>query len=69
MDLDNVLGKAYKMTMNEKIEEYKLEKNATKSQNELLSLAMYIVLGSLFFSKFKKNVYKILEENNKRSED
>ena len=69
MDLDNVLGKAYKMTMNEKIEECKLEKNATKSQNELLSLAMYIVLGSLFFSKFKKNVYKILEENNKRSED
>lgn len=69
MDLDNVLGKAYRMTMNEKIEEYKLEKNATKSQNEILSLAMYIFLGSLFFSKFKKNVYKILEENNKRSED
>lgn len=69
MDLDNVLGKAYRMTMNEKIEEYKLEKNATKSQNELLSLAMYMFLGSLFFSKFKKNMYKILEENNKRSED
>lgn len=69
MDLDNVLNKAYNRTMNEKIEEYKLEKNAKKSQNELLSLAMYIVLGSLFFSKFKKNVYKILEENNKRSED
>ena len=69
MDLDNVLNKAYNRAMNEKIEEYKLEKNATKSQNELLSLAMYIVLGSLFFSKFKKNVYKILEENNKRSED
>lgn len=69
MDLDNVLNKAYNRTMNEKIEEYKLEKSATKSQNELLSLATYIVLGSLFFSKFKKNVYKILEENNKRSED
>ena len=69
MDLDNVLNKAYNRTMNEKIEEYKLKKNATKSQNELLSLAVYIFLGSLFFSKFKKNVYKILEENNKRSED
>lgn len=69
MDLDNVLNKAYNRTMNEKIEECKLEKNATKNQNELLSLAVYIVLGSLFFSKFKKNVYKILEENNKRSED
>lgn len=69
MDLDNVLNKAYNRTMNEKIEECKLEKNATKSQNELLSLAVYILLGSLFFSKFKKNVYKILEENNKRSED
>lgn len=69
MDLDNVLNKAYNRTMNEKIEEYKLEKNATKKQNELLSLAGYILLGSLFFSKFKKNVYNILEESNKRSED
>lgn len=69
MDLDDVLNKAYNRTMNERIEECKLEKNAMKNQNELLSLAVYIVLGSLFFSKFKKNVYKILEENNKRSED
>lgn len=69
MGLDDVFDKAYNRTMNEKIEEYKLEKNATKSQNELLSLAVYILLGSLFFSKFKKNVYNILEENNKRSED
>lgn len=69
MGLDDVFDKAYNRTMNEKIEEYKLKKNATKSQNELLSLAVYILLGSLFFSKFKKNVYNILEENNKRSED
>lgn len=69
MDLDSVLGKAYSRTMTEEIEKFKLKKDVMESQNKFLALSIYVLLGSLFFSKFKKNVYNILDENNKRSED
>ena len=69
MDLDSVLGKAYSRTMTEEIEKFKLKKDVMESQNKFLALSIYVLLGSLFFSKFKKNVYNVLDENNKRSED